>query len=80
MTLFEGRPADYTGRLEKEIRTYDFLDRLGVHYQRIDHEPAMTMEVCADIDEAKREFIIILPHSFYAPHEQNYRTYLSSQW
>ena len=52
MTLFEGRPADCTGRLEKEIRTYDFLDRLGVHYQRIDHEPAMTMEVCADIDEA----------------------------
>ena len=52
MTLFEGRPADCTGRLEKEIRTYDFLDRLGVHYQRIDHEPAMSMEVCADIDEA----------------------------
>ena len=52
MTLFEGRPADSTGRLEKEIRTYDFLDSLGVCYQRIDHAPAMTMEVCADIDAA----------------------------
>ena len=52
MTLFEGRPADCTGRLEKEIRTYDFLDSLGIRYQRIDHAPAMTMEVCADIDEA----------------------------
>ena len=52
MTLFEGRPADSTGRLEKEIRTYDFLDSLGVRYQRIDHAPAMTMEVCADIDDA----------------------------
>ena len=52
MTLFEGRPADCTGRLEKEIRTYDFLDSLGVRYQRIDHAPAMTMEVCADIDTA----------------------------
>ena len=52
MTLFEGRPADCTGRLEKEIRTYDFLDGLGVRYQRIDHAPAMTMEVCADIDAA----------------------------
>ena len=52
MTLFEGRPADSTGRLEKEIRTYDFLDSLGVRYQRIDHAPAMTMEVCADIDAA----------------------------
>ena len=51
MTLFEGRPADSTGRLEKEIRTYDFLDSLGVRYQRIDHAPAMTMEVCTAIDE-----------------------------
>ena len=52
MTLFEGRPVDCAGRLDKEIRTYDFLDSLGVTYQRIDHEPAMTMEVCADIDAA----------------------------
>ena len=52
MTLFEGRPADCAGRLDKEIRTYDFLDGLGVQYQRIDHAPAMTMEVCADIDAA----------------------------
>ena len=52
MTLFEGRPADCAGRLEKEIRTYDFLDSLGISYQRIDHAPAMTMEVCADIDAA----------------------------
>ena len=50
MTLFEGRPADCAGRLEKEIRTYDFLDRLGVRYQRVDHEPAMTMEACVAID------------------------------
>ena len=52
MTLLEGRPADCTGRLDKEIRSYDFLDSLGVCYQRIDHAPAMTMEVCAAIDEA----------------------------
>ena len=52
MTLYEGRPADCAGRLEKELRCYDFLDGLDVRYQRIDHEPAMTMEVCADIDKA----------------------------
>lgn len=51
MELQEGRPADCTGRLEKEIRTYDLLDRLGVAYERIDHEAAMTMEVCEEIDE-----------------------------
>lgn len=52
MELQNGRPADCTGRLDKEIRCYDLLDRLAVPYQRIDHEPANTMEACAAIDEA----------------------------
>lgn len=51
MELQKGRPADITGRLEKEIRTYDLLDRLGVEYERIDHEPAMTMEDCKEVDQ-----------------------------
>ena len=51
MKLEMGRPADCSGRLEKEIRVYDLLDNLGIDYQRIDHEPAMTMEACAAIDE-----------------------------
>lgn len=52
MKLVQGRPADCSGRLAKEIRTYDFLDGLGIEYQRIDHEAAMTMEACVAIDEA----------------------------
>ena len=44
LKLENGRPADTTGRLEKEIRTYDFLDALQVPYQRIDHETLMTIE------------------------------------
>ena len=36
--------------MDKEIRVYDFLDSLGVVYQRIDHEAAMTMEACEEID------------------------------
>ena len=51
MELQKGRPSDETGRLEKEIRTYDLLDRLGITYERVDHEAAMTMEVCQEIDE-----------------------------
>lgn len=51
MELLIGRPATNEGRLDKEIRVYDFLDELGVFYQRIDHEPAMTMEICAQIDK-----------------------------
>ncbi len=50
MELVWGRPADTAGRLDKEIRCYDLLDSLGVEYQRIDHEAAMTMEACAEID------------------------------
>ncbi len=50
MELQKGRPVDITGRLEKEIRTYDFLDELGITYERVDHAPAMTMEVCQEID------------------------------
>ena len=51
MELVKGRPATNEGRLEKEIRCYDLLDKLGVEYQRIDHEAAMTMEACAEIDK-----------------------------
>ena len=51
MELVQGRPADWAGRLEKEIRCYDLLDQLGIDYQRIDHEAAMTMEACAAVDE-----------------------------
>jgi Ala-tRNA(Pro) deacylase len=50
MVLQKGRPADTAGRLEKEIRSYDLLDSLGIEYDRIDHEPAMTMEICEEID------------------------------
>ena len=51
MELVNGRPADCSGRLPKEIRSYDLLDSLGISYQRIDHEAAMTMEACAAVDE-----------------------------
>ena len=50
MELVKGRPEDCTGRLSKEIRCYDLLDNLGIDYQRIDHQAAMTMEDCAEID------------------------------
>ena len=52
LTLQRGRPADESGRLPKEIRVYDLLDRLAVDYERIDHPAAMTMEACEEIDRA----------------------------
>ena len=50
MELHNGRPADTEGRLPREIRTYDFLDQLGISYQRTDHERADNMEACNEID------------------------------
>ena len=52
MELQKGRPENTDNRLDKEIRVYDFLDKLGVQYQLIDHEAAMTMEACEEIDHA----------------------------
>lgn len=51
MELFKGRPADVSGREEREIGVYDCLDSLNIEYYRVDHEVAMTMEDCKAIDE-----------------------------
>ena len=50
MELYKGRPEDVTGRQERETRVYDFLDKLGIKYERTDHEHADTMEACNEID------------------------------
>jgi len=47
MTLHAGRPADEAGRPEKELRTYDFLDNLGVPYEQMDRRPQAGEEVQA---------------------------------
>lgn len=51
MELRKGRPSSLEGRLDKEIRVYDLLDRLNIEYEYVDHAPAMTMEECAEIDK-----------------------------
>ena len=50
---YTGRPEDGSGRLEKEIRVYDFLDDLGIEYFRLDHEPADSdhPDVLAAVDD-----------------------------
>ena len=50
MELYNGRPADVSGRLPREIRTYDFLDKIGIDYLRTDHGRADNMEACNEID------------------------------
>ena len=48
-TLHIGRPEDK--RIEKEERCYDFLDRLGIDYWRVDHDYANTIEECQEVEK-----------------------------
>lgn len=49
-TLYDGRPADPAGRDPAEIACYDFLDGLGVPYQRVDHDETPSIEACAAVE------------------------------
>lgn len=50
INIMTGRPENTAARLPKEVRVYDRLDALGISYDRVDHEPLMTMEACAEVD------------------------------
>ena len=52
MIIQQGRPENVSGRLQKEIAVYDFLDKLDINYERIDHDAADTMQLCLEIDKA----------------------------
>ena len=58
LTLTPGRPSDSAGRLPKEIAVYDFLDRLNIPFERVDHEAAFTMEACIEIDRVLAPAVI----------------------
>ncbi len=46
-----GNPHD-PARLPEEQAVYELLDRLGIDYDRVDHEAAFTIDACADVDRA----------------------------
>ena len=46
----QGRPADDSGRMEKERRCYDLLEQLQVSFDRVDHAPADTIAQCLDVE------------------------------
>lgn len=37
---------------EREAKVYELLDKLGIAYTRVSHEPAMTIADCAEVDAA----------------------------
>ena len=52
MELYHGSPETMEGRSDREVRSYELLDRLHINFDRTDHfdTPATTMEVCAEVD------------------------------
>jgi len=48
--LYTSRPNS-DGRLPKELRVYDLLERLDVPFIRVDHEEAATVEACQGVDQ-----------------------------
>ena len=51
MTLYTTTPADLSSRTEMEQRSFSLLDELKISYTYVDHEPALTMEDCGEIDK-----------------------------
>ena len=50
MQLHTGRPADWAGRLEKEQRVYDLLEKLEIPFVYVDHPAAATMDDLGEAD------------------------------
>ena len=48
-TIYTARPTDK--RLPKEDRVYDLLERLGVPFERVDHDAVGTIDGCAEIEK-----------------------------
>ena len=73
MLLYNGRPQDTENRLPREVRTYDFLDSLGISYLRTDHERADNMEACNEIDAVLG---VIICKNLFLCNRQKTRFYL----
>ena len=73
--LHEGRPSDEAGRLAREIRTYDYLDDLGIPFFHADHAQASTME---DLHEADKALGVRICKNLFLCNRQKTNFYLLS--
>ena len=48
--VYRGVPKDIDSRQEKERKCYDFLGKLGIDYEVVDHEEASDMDRCREIE------------------------------
>lgn len=52
MKRIVGAPKEKAGRLAKELRVYELLEKLEIPFERIDHRPLLSMAECQKVDEA----------------------------
>ncbi len=47
---YRGKPKDLDKRQEKERKCYEFLEKIGIDYEVVDHEEASDMDKCLEIE------------------------------
>lgn len=47
---YRGKPKDLDKRQEKERKCYEFLEKIGLDYEVVDHEEASDMDKCLEIE------------------------------
>lgn len=50
-TIYTTRPDESHLRLNKELRVYDLLEKLNIPFQRIDHDPTVSVESCQEVEK-----------------------------
>jgi len=50
MEHYTGRPTNDVDRSEIEVKTYDFLDKIGISYDTVCHEATYTMDECETVE------------------------------
>ena len=51
MTIYTTTPINLSSRTDMEQRSFALLEELNISYTYVDHEPALTMDDCAEIDK-----------------------------
>ena len=49
-TIYKTKP-DAKGRLNKEIRVYELLEKLNIPYERVDHESTSSVDSCEEVQK-----------------------------
>lgn len=72
-TTHKGHPPYGEDMTPVERNTYEFLDKLGINYETLCHNPAFTMEECAEVEQ---RLGAIVPKNLFLCNRQQTQFYL----